>query len=169
MIGSGSRRGRSRACKRIFRPWDAAATRSPLLWLLCDNPRQHDIRYGSCIGKFTINAGVIAIGGLRLRFAAGIVGEDPHPVVDDRLLAIHKAGRFLAEEDRFLTNHKVDAKRIVELGIFEGGSTAFWFEYFRPDKLVSIDINDQDDPPALRAYKEQKSGADEDILGDRTG
>ncbi|MDH4264429.1 MAG: class I SAM-dependent methyltransferase [Deltaproteobacteria bacterium] len=35
---------------------------------------------------------------------------------------------------------KFHIKNIMELGLWEGGSTVFWFECFRPQKIVGIDI-----------------------------
>jgi hypothetical protein len=48
-------------------------------------------------------------------------------------------------------------KTIFELGIWDGGSTAFWFEYFRPDKLIAIDYLDRVDDPAFQAYVEDQN------------
>jgi hypothetical protein len=47
-------------------------------------------------------------------------------------------------------------KRVIELGIYDGGSTAFWYELFRPQKYVALDIQDQTDPPYFRRYVESR-------------
>ena len=41
---------------------------------------------------------------------------------------------------------------IFELGIFDGGSTAFWYEVFHPEKIVAIDLLDREDNPYFRKY-----------------
>jgi cephalosporin hydroxylase len=50
--------------------------------------------------------------------------------------------------------------RVIELGIFDGGSTAFWYEMFRPQKHVALDIQDQTDPPYFRRYIESRGLTD---------
>ncbi|WP_051317329.1 CmcI family methyltransferase [Ectobacillus panaciterrae] len=42
-------------------------------------------------------------------------------------------------------------KNILELGMFEGGSIAFWYEILNPEKIVGIDISIQD-PSYLKRY-----------------
>lgn len=43
-------------------------------------------------------------------------------------------------------------KRILELGIFDGGSVAFWHELFRPEKHVAVDLIDRKDSPYFQRY-----------------
>jgi len=31
-------------------------------------------------------------------------------------------------------------RNLIELGIFDGGSIAFWFEHFQPDKYIALDL-----------------------------
>ncbi len=47
-------------------------------------------------------------------------------------------------------------ERVMELGIYDGGSTAFWYELFRPQKMVALDIQDQTDTPYFRRYVESR-------------
>ena len=42
--------------------------------------------------------------------------------------------------------------RLLELGIFDGGSTVFWYELLRPRKHVAVDIQEQTDIPYFRRY-----------------
>jgi Methyltransferase domain len=48
------------------------------------------------------------------------------------------------------------AEGVIELGIYDGGSTAFWYELFRPRKHVALDIQGQTDPPYFRRYVESR-------------
>lgn|SRR6266480_1477552 len=48
------------------------------------------------------------------------------------------------------------AERVIELGIYDGGSTAFWYELFQPQKHVALDIQGQTDPPYFRRYVESR-------------
>ena len=43
-------------------------------------------------------------------------------------------------------------RKILELGIFDGGSLAFWFEYFHPEKLVGIDLAQGTDSQHFQRY-----------------
>jgi len=53
----------------------------------------------------------------------------------------------------FLTkNSSFKPNNIFELGIFDGGSTAFWYEAFQPKKLVAIDLLDREDSPYFHKY-----------------
>jgi cephalosporin hydroxylase len=47
-------------------------------------------------------------------------------------------------------------ERVMELGIYDGGSTAFWYELFWPQKQVALDIQDQTDTPYFRRYVESR-------------
>lgn len=46
------------------------------------------------------------------------------------------------------------AANLFELGIWDGGSVAFWSEIFRPRKHVAIDRADREDSPYFGRYKE---------------
>ena len=47
-------------------------------------------------------------------------------------------------------------ERVMELGIYDGGSTAFWYELFGPQKHVALDIEDRTDPSYFRRYVESR-------------
>lgn len=53
-------------------------------------------------------------------------------------------------------NSGFEAKQIVELGIFDGGSVAFWFEYFHPETYLAIDISDRKDSEYFQRYKSSR-------------
>ena len=42
------------------------------------------------------------------------------------------------------------------MGIWDGASSAFWFEYFKPDKLVAVDFLHREDDPEFVAYVKRK-------------
>ena len=44
------------------------------------------------------------------------------------------------------------AESIVELGIWDGGSTALWFEVFQPQKLVAMDLMTRGDSEYFREF-----------------
>jgi cephalosporin hydroxylase len=43
-------------------------------------------------------------------------------------------------------------KHIIELGIWDGGSLALWFETFRPEKIVGIDLRRSHDSAYFQSY-----------------
>src|SRR5262249_16662684 len=51
-------------------------------------------------------------------------------------------------------------KNMLELGLWDGGSTAFWFELLRPDKYVGIDCLKREDSAYFREYVTSKGIAD---------
>jgi 2-polyprenyl-3-methyl-5-hydroxy-6-metoxy-1,4-benzoquinol methylase len=55
----------------------------------------------------------------------------------------------------FSKNPAFKPNNIMELGIFEGGSTVFWYEAFQPNKLVAIDLLDREDSPYFQKYVEE--------------
>jgi len=59
----------------------------------------------------------------------------------------------------FEQNYKLD--NILELGLWESGSLAFWFEIFNPTKHVGIDLKTESKNPYLEQYIAQRQ------LGDR--
>jgi len=59
----------------------------------------------------------------------------------------------------FFSRHgEFSSKNIFELGTFDGGSTAFWYETLRPEKLVAIDIKDREDSEYFRDWVAGKRG-----------
>jgi predicted O-methyltransferase YrrM len=80
----------------------------------------------------------------------------------------HDRGRFLLLRPRGLIERYSDfwrgrrtPRRVIELGIWEGGSAAFWFEAFRPEKLVAVDAIVRADSPHFEQYIRERG------LGDR--
>lgn len=74
-------------------------------------------------------------------------------------------GRFPVEKPRELLEDyvamcaDVRPRRIVELGINQGGSTAFLTELVQPEKLVAIELSDRPVPALARYIDEQGAGA----------
>src|SRR4030095_2496968 len=46
---------------------------------------------------------------------------------------------------------------IFELGIWDGGSTAFWCEFFQPKKLVAVDLSLRTDSKYFERYIESRA------------
>jgi cephalosporin hydroxylase len=48
------------------------------------------------------------------------------------------------------------ASRVLELGIYDGGSTAFWNELLQPDRLIAVDILGRSDSPYFEQYLDSR-------------
>ena len=46
---------------------------------------------------------------------------------------------------------------VFELGMWDGGSTAFWFEYFQPKKHIAIDISKKEDSKYFQQYVKSRN------------
>ena len=56
--------------------------------------------------------------------------------------------------DFFRRRSDFHPKHVMELGTFDGGSVAFWFELFKPRKHVAVDLMDREDSTYFRGYVE---------------
>lgn|GEM_PF-2776650 len=66
--------------------------------------------------------------------------------------ALYKNRQLIDQFDRFWSTTDFRPRRILEIGIWDGGSTALWFEHLRPERLVAVDQMDREDSPYFRAY-----------------
>jgi hypothetical protein len=107
------------------------------------------------VAHFTITDDEVSIGSLRLRTPPQESKWQEWREGGEGLL-LDKARPLLEELDEVFTARDFRAERIIELGIWDGGSSAFWFEYFQPEKLVAVDRLDRGDADAFRRYVEAK-------------
>jgi len=59
-------------------------------------------------------------------------------------------------ESFFAPRQNFRPQNIFELGLWDGGSLAFWFEIFRPKKQVGVDIMQREDSNYFRRYREDR-------------
>lgn len=52
------------------------------------------------------------------------------------------------------------AGQVLELGIYDGGSAAFWFESLQPQKMVALDIESRGDSAYFKRYIEKRGLAE---------
>ena len=85
---------------------------------------------------------------IELRFCPG-----PHrpPPSTDTVIYVHKEAAFVAAMDETLD--RVRPKFMIEIGIHDGGSTAYWHHKYAPDRLVAFDISPQ--APFFARYLER--------------
>jgi len=70
----------------------------------------------------------------------------------DRCFAFYKTKELVDQYERFWSSRAFRPRHMVEIGIWDGGSTAFWWEHLRPEKLVAIDLMSRDDSHYFREY-----------------
>jgi predicted O-methyltransferase YrrM len=71
----------------------------------------------------------------------------------DECFRLYKHKRTVDQYDRFWRSVPAfRPRRIMEIGTFDGGSVAFWNEFFAPDKLVAIDLASRADSSYFRKY-----------------
>src|SRR5688572_16196706 len=78
--------------------------------------------------------------------------------VGDRCFAFYKTKELADQFERFWSSQSFRPRHMLEIGIWDGGSTAFWWEHLRPEKLVAIDLMNRDDSDYFREYL-ARSGA----------
>lgn len=69
----------------------------------------------------------------------------------------YKNRQLVEQFDRFWSRTAFRPRRMLEIGIWDGGSTAFWFEHLRPERLVAVDLLDREDSAYFKSYVEARS------------
>lgn len=71
----------------------------------------------------------------------------------DNCFIFRKTKRLIDQYERFwLSKSRFKPKNIIEIGIYDGGSIVFWFEYFHPDKHIGVDIRNREDSKYFQDY-----------------
>lgn len=71
--------------------------------------------------------------------------------------AFYKTQRLVSQYQKFWAQVALEKPRhVMELGIWDGGSAAFWFEWFKPERLVAVDILQRGDSAYFRKYKTER-------------
>ncbi len=74
----------------------------------------------------------------------------------DQCFVFYKIKTLIDEYQRlFHSNPNFTVNHLLELGLWEGGSAAFWFECLKPQKLVGVDIAVRDNSAYFNQYLEQ--------------
>jgi hypothetical protein len=77
----------------------------------------------------------------------------PQPGQEDDGLWLYKDKALLDEYGRLFAGFPdLHVRNCLELGIWKGGSAAFWMEVLQAEKLIAIDFKDREDEPELRRY-----------------
>lgn len=75
----------------------------------------------------------------------------------ENCFVFYKTKELIDQYEEFWTSRKNFRPRsMLELGLWDGGSVAFWFEYFHPEKHVGIDIRQREDSSFFKRYMTSK-------------
>ncbi|MBV8645226.1 MAG: glycoside hydrolase family 99-like domain-containing protein [Candidatus Eremiobacteraeota bacterium] len=72
----------------------------------------------------------------------------------DDCFALYKNRQLIEQFAAFWSTTAFRPRRMLEIGIWDGGSTALWNEILRPERLVAIDLMDREDSAYFRRYVE---------------
>jgi len=71
----------------------------------------------------------------------------------DRCFVFYKTKELVDQYLQFWSSREgLPTEHILEIGIYDGGSVAFWFENFQPRKHVAIDLERKDDSEYFKWY-----------------
>jgi hypothetical protein len=78
--------------------------------------------------------------------------KDDRWELGDQCFALYKNRQLLAQFERFWSTTAFRPRRMLEIGIWDGGSTALWHEILRPERLAAVDLMDREDSPYFQRY-----------------
>jgi SAM-dependent methyltransferase len=96
---------------------------------------------------------VLRVRDIELRFIGG--RHRPPPSTDD-IIYVHKDAAFVASMNETL--ERVCPKRMIEVGVLDGGSTVYWHHQYDLERLAAIDI--EAEAPCLTRYLERNKLTD---------
>lgn len=70
----------------------------------------------------------------------------------DECFVFYKIKKLVDQYEHFFASRNFECRRFFELGLWEGGGLAFWYETLKPDKIVGIDLADKTDSNYFRRY-----------------
>ncbi|HTD35737.1 MAG TPA: glycoside hydrolase family 99-like domain-containing protein [Candidatus Elarobacter sp.] len=74
------------------------------------------------------------------------------PSRDGDAFALYKNRQLVDQYERFWSSTPFRPRRVFEIGIWDGGSTALWYEVLKPEKIVAIDSMERGDGDYFRRY-----------------
>jgi hypothetical protein len=74
----------------------------------------------------------------------------------DECARFYKTKGLVDDYARFWKPRNFAANRVLELGIWKGGSVMFWFEYFQPRRHVAVDLMRWEDSAYFRRWVQSR-------------
>lgn len=78
--------------------------------------------------------------------------KDASPLPDDEAFGLLKLKGLVDEYEAFFKSRPIQPENVLELGMWDGGSLAFWYQCLKPRKLVGLDLKDRTDSPYFRKF-----------------
>jgi hypothetical protein len=78
--------------------------------------------------------------------------QDLSTVVDDEAFRFYKPRPMVDQYEQFLTQVPFVPETVLELGIWDGGSVAFWTELLAPRRYLAVDKDTRGDSAYFRRY-----------------
>jgi hypothetical protein len=104
--------------------------------------------------KLDWNGDRLLVGDLVFRLEG--VEYEPTPL-DGRSFLLHKPKRMLDEYELFWARRpEFQPRHVLELGIFHGGSIVFWWELWKPERYVAIDIQKRGDGADIKQWRSSR-------------
>jgi len=74
----------------------------------------------------------------------------------DECFVFYKIKKLVDQYEHFFASREFTCRHFLELGMWEGGSLPFWFEAFRPEKMVGIDLMERGDSAHFQRYVRER-------------
>jgi hypothetical protein len=95
----------------------------------------------------------VLLGDLVFQFEPSLgAAQDTDEALYEDAFVLFKGKRLVDLYARNLSERRIYPRQILELGIWQGGSAALWFELFQPRKLVAVDIAEGCENEAFNSY-----------------
>ena len=78
--------------------------------------------------------------------------KDDRWELGDDCFRFYKNRQLVEQFDRFWSTTAFRPRRMLEIGIWDGGSTALWYETLGTERLVAIDLMEREDSAYFRRY-----------------
>jgi len=79
--------------------------------------------------------------------------KDANWELGEECFILYKPKDLIDQYERFFSTHKeFQPQNVFELGMWEGGSVAFWFEILKPKKHIAIDLRASTDSKHFQKY-----------------
>jgi len=91
------------------------------------------------------------------------MGDKMH-VNDNNSFLMYKDRNLIDQYQNHFTKLNYKSNNVFELGIYEGGSTAFWYEVLKPNNMSSIDIQDKINTAHFNSWQDRKTREDKSSI-----
>jgi hypothetical protein len=82
--------------------------------------------------------------------------DDSHTRIEKEYFLLYKSEPLIGQYRVLFSKLDLRPRNVFELGLWDGGSTAFWFETLKPDKHVGVDMSERGDSAYFRRWVESR-------------